>query len=75
MSPNLVLAVSLLADLAQAGVRLSMALQGVSGLIAKAQAEGRDLTDEEMTALAALDDVARADLEAAIAEAKAKASA
>lgn len=75
MSPNLVLAVSLLADLAQASVRLSMALQGVSAMIARAQAEGRDLTTEEWAALTTLDDAARADLEAALAEAKAKAQA
>lgn len=40
-------------------------------IIAKAQAEGRDISQEELSAFAAADDMARTGLVAAIAKAKA----
>ena len=59
-------AVSLLTDLAQAAARITANMQVVSSVIMKAQAEGRDkLTQEEWDALLAIDDKARADLIAA----------
>lgn len=44
----------------------------LGNLIRTAQAEGRDITPEELNSLAAGDDMARAALEAAIARAKAE---
>jgi hypothetical protein len=43
----------------------------IGALIKQAQAEGRDVTDAELNALATADDAARAALVAAIAERKA----
>lgn len=43
----------------------------ISALIQKARGEGRDLTNAELDGLVTADDVARADLEAAIAEKRA----
>jgi hypothetical protein len=43
----------------------------IGGLIGKAQAEGRDITDAELDALAAGDDAAKIALAAAIAKARA----
>lgn len=40
--------------------------QGFAGLLAKAQAEGRDVTDEELNSLVSADDAARARLQALI---------
>ena len=39
----------------------------ISALIAKARGEGRDITEAELDALVSADDLARAELEAAIA--------
>lgn len=44
--------------------------QGLTALIQKARAEGRDVTDEELDALVDADDAARARLDTAIAHAK-----
>ena len=67
---ELLTAVSLLADLAQAGARLAANMQTVSMIILKAQSEGRDkLTADEWAALEAIDDKASADL-VALARAK-----
>lgn len=63
---NLLSAVSLLTDLAQAAVRLSTSMQAVSATILKAQSEGRDLTPEEWAEITAADDKAKAELEEAI---------
>lgn len=53
-------AVSILTDLAQAAARIAGNLQVVSSIVIKAQAEGRDkLTPEEWAALDAIDDKAR----------------
>jgi len=43
----------------------------IGALFAKAQSEGRDITDAELDALVADDDAARAALDAAIAKARA----
>ena len=45
-------------------------LQAAAALIRKARAEGREITNEELDALAAEDDAARAELVAAIENAK-----
>ena len=56
-------AVSLLTDLAQAGARIAANMQAVSSIILKAQSEGRDkLTADEWAVLEAIDDKASADL-------------
>ena len=50
-------AVSILADLAQAASRIAGNLQVVSSIVLKAQSEGRDrLSDDEWKALEAIDD-------------------
>lgn len=41
-------------------------VQQFGALLAKAHAEGRDITDDELNALAAADDVAKAKLQALI---------
>jgi len=45
--------------------------QSIGALLTKAQAEGRDVTQEELDALAAADDLARVGLVDAIAKARA----
>lgn len=67
---ELLTAVSILADLAQAGARIASNMQAVSMIILKAQSEGRDkLTADEWAALEAIDDKASAEL-VALARAK-----
>jgi hypothetical protein len=44
--------------------------QTLSNLVAKAQAEGRDLTDAEVDSVVAADDAAKAELAAAIVKAR-----
>ena len=57
---EVLMAVSILTDLAQAAARIGANLQVVSSIVLKAQAEGRDkLTADEWTALEAIDDKAR----------------
>jgi hypothetical protein len=60
---NAIVAVELL-------IRLLAQASAVSELIKKSRAENRDITDEEMDALADADDAARMRLEDAIAAAK-----
>lgn len=60
---NLLTAITLLTQLTERAA-------GVANLIGRAQAAGRDVTDDEIDQLRADDDVARADLEKAIAEAR-----
>lgn len=43
-------------------------VQKFGGLLAKAHAEGRDVTDDEISSLASADDVAKARLDALIAK-------
>lgn len=60
---ELLTAVSLLTDLAQAASRISGNMLTVSSIVLKAQSEGRDkLTPDEWEALEAIDDKASADL-------------
>jgi hypothetical protein len=61
---NIALALELLTNLA-------LQLHKLSGLIGTARAEGRDITSEELDALAGEDDVARAVFQKAIDDAKA----
>ncbi len=63
---NAVAAISILLDLLNAITRISAQLQAVSGLIKKAQSEGRDLTDAELQQVVDADDAARKALEDAI---------
>ena len=49
-------------------------LQAAASLIRKARAEGREITDEELDVLVAEDDAARAELVAAIENAKVRES-
>jgi hypothetical protein len=59
-------AVSLAVDLLVAATELTTRLQGVSAMLQKAQAEGRDLTEAELQSLMSADDVARVRLQKAI---------
>lgn len=61
-------AVSIAADLLQAAAAATQAAVAVSQIIAKAQAEGRELSAADWQALDALDATARARLDQAIAE-------
>lgn len=64
-------AVGVLLTLTQASAHFAAAAARVSAAISRAQAEGRDtLTAEEWAAILGEDDAARAQLEAAIAQAK-----
>lgn len=47
-------------------LQLTTQAQQLSGILAKAHGEGRDVTDEELTSLAAADDAARVRLQALI---------
>ncbi len=53
-------------------IRLGTQVQAYSALLAKARAEGRDITDAELQELRAQDDAARDAESAAIAAAKAR---
>ena len=59
-------AVTMLANLATVALEVTLKMQQVSSAIAKAQSEGRDLTETELKAISALDDDARKRLEEAI---------
>ncbi|HEU4344758.1 MAG TPA: hypothetical protein VFU31_24650 [Candidatus Binatia bacterium] len=52
-------AVGLAVDLLTAVTELSARLQAVNGLLQKAHAEGRDLTEAELQSVVAMDDAAR----------------
>jgi len=65
-------AIGLATDLLTLGNELMSAHAQLTALVEKAKTEGRDhLTDEEWAQVTALDDAARARLEAAIAKAQA----
>ncbi len=69
-------AIGLATDLLTLGNELMSAHAQLTALVEKAKTEGRDhLTDEEWAQVTALDDAARARLEAAIARARASGSA
>lgn len=53
-------------------IDLSGRINQLSSLLKKAQDEGRDITEDELTALVAEDDAARANLDDAIEKAKAE---
>lgn len=59
---NVVAAVSVAVDLLGLAARFANAAQQVSSMVARAQSEGRDLTDEEWNYLRNMDAVARARL-------------
>ncbi len=65
-------AVSTLLDLTMAASHLIGKMQEVSAKLAQVQAEGRELTDEEWSAMFGADDEARLKLYAAIARSKAR---
>lgn len=65
-------AVSTLLDLTMAATHLIGKMQEVSAALAKAQSEGRELTDEEWAGMFGADDEARLKLYAAIARSKAR---
>jgi hypothetical protein len=56
---GVVTAVGLAVDLLTAVTELSAKIQAVNMLLQKAHAEGRDITDEELKSVVAMDDVAR----------------
>jgi hypothetical protein len=62
-------AVTVLANLATVALEITLKMQQVSQAIAKAQSEGRDLSDVELAAIKTLDDDARKRLDEAIAKA------
>jgi hypothetical protein len=54
-------------------ISLASRIQGVTEIIKKARAEGRDVTEDELSAIIGEDDVAKKALDEAIAKAKAEA--
>jgi hypothetical protein len=67
---KLLMLVELLLNLSFQAQRIGESAQKLGDLIKKARDEGRDVSDEELNALVADDDVAKAALDAAIAKAQ-----
>lgn len=66
---NTLAAVSVAVDLLTLVAETTVKLQTVSAVLQKAHAEGREITDAELAGIKALDDEAKARLDAAIAKA------